>query len=64
MDSRDLETRPNRTPITHKVLAGAVLVAVAALVIHVVIGLVMAVFWIVVAIAAVVAVLWALNTLL
>jgi hypothetical protein len=37
---------------------------VAALAIHVVIGLVMTVFWIVVAVAAVAAVLWALNTIL
>jgi hypothetical protein len=41
-----------------------VVIAVAALAIHIVIGLVVTVFWIVLAVAAVVAVLWALNTLL
>ena len=40
-----------------------ILVAVAALVIHLVVGLVVAVFWIAVVAAAVVAVLWALKTL-
>lgn len=40
-----------------------VLVAAAALVIHLIIGLVVAVFWIAVVAAAVVAVLWALKTL-
>lgn len=64
MPSRGVERRPDRAPITQRVLAGVVLLAVAALVIHVAIGLVMAVFWVVVVVAAVVAVLWALNTLL
>jgi hypothetical protein len=44
--------------------AGLVLIVVAALAIHIVIGLVMTVFWIIVAVAAVAAVLWALNTIL
>jgi hypothetical protein len=58
-----LEPQPPRTPILRKAAAGLVLVAVAALVIHVVVGLVLAVFWVFVALAAVVAVLWALKTL-
>lgn len=58
-----LEPQPARTPILRKAAAGLVAVAVAALVIHVVIGLVLAVFWVFVALAAVVAVLWALKTL-
>jgi hypothetical protein len=41
-----------------------VIIAVAALAIHIVIGLVVTVFWIALAVAAVVAILWALNTLL
>jgi hypothetical protein len=46
-----------------RAVAGLVLIAVAALAIHLVIGLVMAVFWIVVVVAAIAAVLWAINTL-
>ena len=45
-------------------MAGLVLLAVAALVIHAAIHLVFAVFWVLVGLVAVVAVLWALNTLL
>jgi hypothetical protein len=60
----DIEASRSRTPILRKAAAGLILVAVAALVIHLVVGLVVAVFWIAVAVAAVVAVLWALNTLL
>lgn len=41
-----------------------ILVAVVALLAKIVIGFVMAAFWIIVAIAAVIAVLWALKTLL
>jgi hypothetical protein len=52
------------TPIVKKAFAGLVLVAVAALAIHVVIGLVVTVFWIVAVVAAIAAVAWALNTLL
>ncbi len=59
-----LEARPPRTPIVKRAAAGLVLIVVAALAIHFVIGLVMAVFWIVVAVAAVVAVIWAVNTIL
>ena len=52
-----------RPPVLRRVFAGLILIAVAALVVHLVIGLVVAVFWTVVVIAAVVAVLWALKTL-
>lgn len=58
----DLEGRPARPPIVKRAAAGLILVAVAALAIHFVIGLVMTVFWLVVAVAAVVAVIWALRT--
>jgi hypothetical protein len=50
--------------VVRKVTAGLVLVAAAALVIHFAIGLVMAVFWTAVVIAAIVAVIWALKTIL
>ncbi len=58
----DLDVRPARTPIVKRAAAGLILVAVAALAIHFVIGLIMTVFWLVVAVAAVVAVIWALRT--
>jgi hypothetical protein len=64
MASRQIEGRPARTPILRKAVAGLVLVGVAALVIHIAIGLILAVFWVVVGLVAVAAVLWALNTLL
>ncbi len=59
----EIEASPHRTPVVRKAFAGLVLVAVAALAVKVVIGMIMAVFWVVVAVAAVVAVLWALKTI-
>jgi hypothetical protein len=59
----ELETQPRRTPILRKAFAGLVLVAAVALAIHLVIGLVLAVFWFAVVLLAVVGVLWALKTL-
>jgi hypothetical protein len=60
----ELEASRSRPPILRKAAAGLILVAVAALAIHFVIGLVVAVFWIAVVVAAIVGVLWAVNTLL
>jgi len=45
-------------------LALLILVAAVALALKIVIGFVIAIFWIIVAVAAVIAVLWALKTLL
>jgi hypothetical protein len=59
----ELEAQPTRTPVLRKALAGVVLVIVAALAVKVVIGLIMGVFWIIIGVAAVVAVLWALKTI-
>ncbi len=59
----EIEGSRTRTPIVRKAFAGLVLVAVAALAIHFIIGLVVAVFWIAVVIAAVIGVLWAVRTL-
>jgi hypothetical protein len=58
-----LEPTRSRPPILKKAVAGLVLVAIAALVIHFVIGLVVAVFWVVVVVAVIAAVLWALKTI-
>jgi hypothetical protein len=60
----DLEATRSRPPVLKKAAAGLILVAVAALAIHFIIGLVTAVFWIAVVVAAIVGVLWAVNTLL
>ena len=60
---RDLEAHRARTPVVRRAFAGLVLLAVAALAIHFVIGLIVTVFWIILAVAAVAAVLWAVNTL-
>lgn len=62
--STELDARPARPPVLRRVVAGLVLVAVAALAIHIVIGLVVTVFWIAVVVAAAVAVLWALKTII
>ncbi|HEY2771410.1 MAG TPA: hypothetical protein VGI87_12615 [Solirubrobacteraceae bacterium] len=59
----DLEANRAKPPIVRRALAGVVLVVIAALAIKIVIGLVMSVFWIVIGVAAVLAVLWAINTL-
>ncbi|MGI8430613.1 MAG: hypothetical protein ACR2OB_15215 [Solirubrobacteraceae bacterium] len=59
---RRLEARRSRPPVARRVVAGLVLVAAAALAIHVVIGLVMTIFWVALALAAAVAVLWAVRT--
>jgi hypothetical protein len=62
--SRQIEGRPERPPVLRRALAGVVLLVVAAAVVVVVVHVIMAIFWILVAVAAVAAVLWALNTLL
>jgi uncharacterized membrane protein YgaE (UPF0421/DUF939 family) len=59
----ELEPTRSRPPIVRKAVAGVVLVAIAALAIHVIIGVVTAVFWVAVVVAAIVAVLWAVKTL-
>jgi hypothetical protein len=59
----DIEATRSRPPILRRALAGLVLVGAVALGIYIVIGIVKAVFWTAVAIVVVVAVLWALKTL-
>jgi hypothetical protein len=49
--------------ITKRIFAGVVLVIAVALAFKLLIGFVMAIFWTIVAIAVVVAILWALKTL-
>ena len=59
----ELEPQRPRTPVLRKAAAGLVLVAAVALVVHFFVGLIITIFWIAVVLAAVVAVLWALKTL-
>ncbi|MGB0095340.1 MAG: hypothetical protein WBP81_22725 [Solirubrobacteraceae bacterium] len=58
-----LEARPSRSPVLKKVGAGLILVIAAALAIKLVVGLIMGIFWVIVAAAVVVAVLWAIKTI-
>jgi hypothetical protein len=62
--SRQVEKRPERTPVLRKAAAGLVILAVAALVVHIALHLILGVFFVVVGLVAVVAVLWALNAIL
>lgn len=64
MQRTELEQTPHHTPILRKALAGVVLVVAVALVIKLAIGFVMAIFWTIVAVAVVIAILWALKTLI
>ena len=57
-------SRSGKPSVLRRGVAALVLVAVGVLVVHFVIGLVMAVFWVVLAVAAIGAVLWAANQLL
>lgn len=59
----ELEARPSRTPVLRKVGAGLILVVIAALALKLAIGFILGIFWVIIAVAAVVAVLWALKTL-
>jgi hypothetical protein len=63
MASNDLEVSRSRPPILKRAFAGLVLIAAAALVLKIVAGVVMAVFWTAVGVAAVIAILWALKTI-
>lgn len=64
VEATELEQKPKQTPILHRVVAVLVLVAAVALVIHFIAGLVMAIFYVAVIAAVVIAVLWALKTIL
>jgi len=63
MPSNELEAQPHHTPVLKKAGAAVVLVIVGVVAVKVVVGMIMAVFWTLIAIAAVVGVLWALKTL-
>jgi len=60
----EIEGRPERTPILRKAGAGVVLIVAVALAIKLLLGFVMAIFWTIAGIAIVLAILWALKTLI
>jgi hypothetical protein len=64
MQTTQIEHRPARPPILRRAFAGLVLIVAAALAFKLVIGFVMAIFWTVVAVAVVLAILWAIKTLI
>jgi hypothetical protein len=63
MDTQ-LESSRARTPVVRKVGAGLVLIIAAAIAIKLAIGIVVWLFWTVVTIAVVVAIIWAIKTLI
>jgi hypothetical protein len=58
-----VEPSRSRPPILKRAGAGLILLVAAALAVHFIIGLIMTVFWIIVAVAAVAAVIWAVKTI-
>lgn len=64
MNSFESVDGPSKPSLAKRALAVLVLVIVVALLAKVLIGFVLAIFWIVVGVAAVIAVLWALSQLL
>ena len=60
----EVEQSRARPPVVKRALAGVVLIAAVALALKLVIGLVMTVFYVVVIAAVVLAVLWALKTII
>lgn len=63
MPTTELEQAPKRSPILHRAAAGLVLIAAAALAIHFIAGLLLTIFYVALAVAVVIAVIWALRTI-
>lgn len=61
MNAEDTAPRPS---LLKRAFALLILVAAVALLLKIVIGFVIAIFWVIVTVAAVIAVLWALKTIL
>jgi hypothetical protein len=59
----DIEATRSRTPLRRRAAAGAILIVAAGLAIWIVIGVIKTIFFIVAGLAVVVAVLWALKTI-
>lgn len=60
----NLEPTRSKTPMVKKAAAGVVLIIALAIVAKLLIGFVIAVFWVVVVVAVLAAVLWALKTII
>ncbi len=63
MRNAEMNIETERPSLLRRLVALVILVAAAALALKVIIGFVMAIFWIVVAVVVVGAVLWAVKTL-
>ncbi|HEY1591968.1 MAG TPA: hypothetical protein VGF81_09270 [Solirubrobacteraceae bacterium] len=63
MDTEVETTRAKHPSVLRKGLAGVVLIVAVALILKLVIGFVIAIFWTIVAVALVIAILWAIKTL-
>jgi hypothetical protein len=61
--ARQIERSRSRPPVLRRAVAALVLVAVAVLVFHFIVSLVMTVFWIVAIVAVIAAVIWAAKEL-
>lgn len=61
--ARQIERTRSKPPILRRMTAGLVLIVVAALAVHLALGLIMTVFWIALIVAIVAAVIWAARTL-
>jgi uncharacterized membrane protein YgaE (UPF0421/DUF939 family) len=59
----EFEGERTRPPILKRVFAALVLIVAAVIALKLIIGFVMAIFWLVVVVAVAIAVLWALKTL-
>lgn len=64
MQATELEHAPSRPPILHRVLVGLGVIAIAALVVHLIIGLLMTIFYAALVAAVVVAIVWGLKRIL
>lgn len=64
MQTTELEHSPSRPPVLRRVVAGLVVIAIAALVVHLVIGLLMTIFYGALVAVVVVAILWGLKRFL
>ncbi len=64
MQSTEIEQAPHHSPILRRAALGLVAIAVAALVIHLVVGLLMTIFWGAVIAVVVVGIIWGLKTIL
>ena len=64
MEASELKEAPKRHSFLRRALAVLVIIAAIALVIHFIAGLLMTIFYVALAVAVLIAVVWALNTIL